>query len=245
MKSLWSSFSFLAVVHLLALLMFVGWLAQSGRLSMERLEAVRDLFQSTIADDAAAAEAAAADAEFEATAAFEDAKLDVPPRTADQQVRLANRIREQERRAADRLAEQREQLQRQLDQDRLAFDAERVAFEAERAAWEQMVEEIKARQADEQFIKAVKLLENTPAKLVKARFLELVDNGELDQAVAYFDAMNARAQAKVFKEFKTDAENELATVLLEELRTLGQTADLAQEPSDAAQPPSADNPPAG
>ncbi len=47
MRSAWNTVSFLAVVHLLALGMFAGWLGYTQRLDRERLNAVRDLFALT------------------------------------------------------------------------------------------------------------------------------------------------------------------------------------------------------
>ena len=40
MRFLWNIVSFLAVVHLLALLMFVGWLWRTDRLDSQRVRAV-------------------------------------------------------------------------------------------------------------------------------------------------------------------------------------------------------------
>lgn len=51
MKSLWSVVSFLAVVHLLALLGFLGWMYGSDRLSLERVRTVRELFAMTMAEE--------------------------------------------------------------------------------------------------------------------------------------------------------------------------------------------------
>ena len=43
MKTLWNIVSFLAVVHLLALVMFVGWLWKSGRLDGARIDELREM----------------------------------------------------------------------------------------------------------------------------------------------------------------------------------------------------------
>ena len=47
MRTLWNVISFLAVVHLLALLIVVGWLWQSGRITKERVQQTRELFALT------------------------------------------------------------------------------------------------------------------------------------------------------------------------------------------------------
>ena len=48
MKTLWNVLAFMAVVNLLAMAGFVGWLWQSQRLSVDRLEQVRELLKLTI-----------------------------------------------------------------------------------------------------------------------------------------------------------------------------------------------------
>ena len=93
MKSLWSTVSFLSVVHLLALLMFIGWLAQSDRLSMDRLHQLRDMFEPTVTDAESAAEAAADEASRAENEAFVQAKLQSSPRTSEQQVRIVDVVR--------------------------------------------------------------------------------------------------------------------------------------------------------
>ena len=47
MKKLWGIFSFLAIMHMLAFFMFIGWLWQSNRLDRDRLTQARQLFSMT------------------------------------------------------------------------------------------------------------------------------------------------------------------------------------------------------
>ena len=55
MKTLWNIVSFLAVVHLLAVVMFVGWLWKSGRLDEARVGELREMLAMTIPEVEAAA----------------------------------------------------------------------------------------------------------------------------------------------------------------------------------------------
>ena len=50
MRSIWSTLRFLAVVNMLAILLAIGWLYQSGRIDRNRLEEVRELFRLSVVD---------------------------------------------------------------------------------------------------------------------------------------------------------------------------------------------------
>lgn len=119
------------------------------------------------------------------------------------------------------------------------------------------MEGTKAAKTDEQFRKAVKLLENVPAKQAKEWILELVRSGEPDQAVSYLDAMSSFKATGLLKAFKGEEEQKVATDLLERLRqrtprarteatgeTPAPTAPNAAAPAPNAQP-AAPNAPAG
>ena len=71
--------SFLAVVHLLALLMFAGWLWHTDRLDGQRLGQLRSLFAPTIAEAQTAAEQASLDAEARRQQQEEQVRRQDPP----------------------------------------------------------------------------------------------------------------------------------------------------------------------
>ena len=52
MKSIWTITSFFAIVHLLALMLFIGWLWRSDRLDMGRVQQLRELLAPTITEQA-------------------------------------------------------------------------------------------------------------------------------------------------------------------------------------------------
>ena len=60
----------------------------------------------------------------------------------------------------------------------------------------------------------------------------MVADGQLQQAVAYLDAMKPRAASKILKEFKSPSEIVLATELLEKLRTFGLGTVEPKEPGN-------------
>jgi hypothetical protein len=237
MKRLWNIISFIAVVNLLSLVLFAAWLAQSGRLNADRVNAVRDLLSPTIAAEEAAAAAEQAEAAREELAAAERARKENPPLPSTAQVRQASLTRDQTEAALARVGEETARLRGQLDARAAELDRREQAFRTARAAWLGSIEAERQRRTDEQFLQTVRQYESAPAKIAKAWMMELVDDGGEEQVVAYLDAMNARAASKILREFKTAEEAALATELLEKLRTFGLEAVLAED-SGNDQPPS-------
>lgn len=241
MKTIWNAISFLAAVNLLALALFAGWLWQTGRLNRDRIDAARALFSPTI-DETAAGEKRLAEAEALARRErAEQARRDNPPLPSAARVELLAQVQEEGERSARRLEEVQRQLLGQLDVADEAIEAQRAALEAQRERWRVSVETAQQRKTDEQFRKAVTLLEALPPKQAKKEIIDLVGTNRVDQAVAYLDAMSARARGKLMAEFKSDQEVRLATELLERLRTFGLPegeTDAAKASTDADTPSS-------
>jgi hypothetical protein len=221
MKTLWNVLSFLAVVHLLALLMFVGWLWQTDRLDRKRVDDLRALFAPTIAEAQAAADQQALEAEAGRQQRAESARRQNPPLPASHRVERLAAAQQDQDRAEHHLDLVRRQLFQQFDIVAQQLESERDALDAERQGFEQGMDADERQRYSAQLTKAVKLLEALPPKQAKLKIIELVQSGRSGQAVVYLDAMNQRAAGKVLAEFKTDEENILATELLERIRTLG------------------------
>ena len=219
MRTLWNIVSFLAIVHLLALIGFIGWLWSSDRLSVDRVHAVRDMLSVTVGDEAAAAAESERLVRQQQAEALSEAMLKNPPVTSAAQIELISRIQEQSDQAQRRMREEHGRLRARLDAVQQELQARQADFEAQKAAWIAAEKAEQERKLNEQFAQVVKLLESIPAKLAKEKIRELVDSDNTHQAVAYLDAMNSRAAAAVIREFKTAEENRLATELLEKLRT--------------------------
>ena len=222
MKTLWNIVSFLAVVHLLALVMFVAWLWRTDRLDGRRIHRLREMLAMTIpeAEKVVAREAqdAALLQEQRATAELRQN----PGVSSAERVRNITSTRQTDKRSSRRIGDVQAQLSRQLAQDGAQIQQQRLALETDRRTLDGGIADGQQRRQGTQFTKAVKLLESQPPKQAKKQIIELVRIGKKDQAVAYLDAMNRRAATKILGEFKTDAENTLATELLELIRTLGQ-----------------------
>ena len=222
MKTLWNIVSFLAVVHLLALVMFVAWLWRTDRLDGRRIHRLREMLVMTIPEADAVAAREARDAALlekqRATAVLRQN----PGLPSAERVRNITSTRQADQRSSRRVDDVKAQLSRQLAQDGAQIQEQRLALETDRRTLDGGVADGQQRRRGIQFTKVVKLLESQTPKQAKNYVIELVRTGEKDQAVAYLDAMNGRARGKVFGEFKTDAETALATELLELIRTLGQ-----------------------
>ena len=236
MKTLWTVVSFLAVVHLLALGLFAGWLWRSDRLDMQRMREVRELFAQTITE-----QAAAVDDPVEATGEA-DAGAMLTRLGSAEQLTMLTTLQEHEQQSARRIQDESDMLARQFEKLTLQTEADRSAFEAERAGWEQATRAERERKADEQFAQTVLQYESLPAKQGKNLLIELIGRGRQEQAVAYLDAMKSRAANKIIREFKSEEEVVLATELLEELRTFGLGTsdpkdDGNDEPDDNAEQP--------
>ncbi|MHC5006804.1 MAG: hypothetical protein ACYTGF_05535 [Planctomycetota bacterium] len=221
MKTAWNIVSFLAVVHLLALLMFAGWLWQTDRLDGTRMTELRALFAPTLAEARTAVEQADLEAEARLVHQADQARRQDPPLPTSDRVARLTAARQEDERAEHHLELVRRQLLQQFDIAAQQLEDQRGALDADRQGFEQGVGADQQQRHATQLTKAVKLLESLPPKQAKQKIVELVQSGRTDQAVVYLDAMNQRAAGKVLAEFKTDEDNKLATELLERIRTLG------------------------
>ena len=224
MRTLWNVISFLAVVHLLALVMVVAWLWQSGRITKERVQQTRELFALTETEAQVVAAKRAADEQAAAEQRVLDERRANPPADSASQITQISMVRVQEQQSRQRLLDEKAALLEQLAAATLKVNENQSSLAAERVGWETAVQADRQRKTDEQFLQTVKQYEQVPPKQGKRMLIELVNKNEIDQAVAYLDSMNTRAASKIIKEFKTDSEITLATDLLERLRSFGVNA---------------------
>ncbi len=233
LKALWNAVSFLAVVHLLALVAFAGWLWQSGRLSEDRIVAIREMLAPTLADIQAAAEADAKRAEADRRASDAEARMNTAPVTASEQISMISKVRELSVQSEQALAQEREMFTKQLEEKTNQLAQRELAFAERQRKWEESIEEERRRRTDAQFTKTVSLLEQMGPKAAKESIVQLMRDGAVDQAVAYMNAMSERIAARVLVEMKDPSEAGLATVLLERLRRFGLEAEPDEVTSDA------------
>src|SRR5688572_4715066 len=219
MRTLWNIVSFLAIVHLLALLMFIAWLWHTHRLSAERMMALRDLFAPTVLK-------AQLDKLTEKSAADKKLRMQIeagqradPSLDSELQIRYVSLIKQQEEQSRRRLEAEKKMLIDQLAAASAAVQLKSQELERLRTAWDGALRKDRERNADEQFLQTVKQYEQIAPRQGKKMIMELIGQEQFETAVSYLDAMNPRAANKILKEFKTDQEIVLATQLLERLRT--------------------------
>ena len=232
MKMLWNGLSFLAVINLLAILLFVGWLYQTGRLSDERIQEIRETLATTVAEETQLEQTAAEQAEAEASAALAKARDENPlPASADKVDDLQREI-QAERNRSRRAAAEMEEFQKQLTRAQQMLATERAAFEDERNKWQNQTQATSSDAEKMQFERVVKLLEQLPAKQSKAMLVEMITAGETEEAVAYLNAMKPYNASEVLKNFKGPGEVALAAELLQRLKALGSVAESESPMTD-------------
>jgi hypothetical protein len=234
MKTLWNIVSFLAVVHLLALVMFVGWLWKSGRLDSNRIDELRAMLAMTIPEAQASADRAAEQAALEQRKRADESLRQNPGLPSGERMRTTFDARQSEQRSVRRISDVKAEYARQMAQAQARIDEQREALEARQQSIDSGAAGEIEQQTAEQLKKTVKLLESLPPKQAKRQIVELVNSGDKDQAVIYLDAMNQRIAGKVLAEFKTDDEVKLAKELLERVRTLGRPDGQASDPTDSS-----------
>jgi len=223
----------LCVLHVLALLGGVGWLAATERLSMDRVKEAVALFEPTTS------EAEAQEEEEKAEQMREDAE-----RHADRAERAAGEAQPAPRSAAAELVDRQqnseltlrrieraraeiERLRGQLEAGQRKLEKQREALNEKQKAIEQRLKEIEQKKNSAGFKRAVRLYESLPEDQVKDMFMSMIDEGKTEQVVAYLEAMQARTAGKVLEEFQTPEELTQAVELTERLRQRGM--DLTDE----------------
>jgi hypothetical protein len=243
MRKLWNIVSFLAVVHILALLFVVIWLWQTKRLTVDRVREAKMVFAPTLPEVAAAAKKSAAAAQEEQLKEAEAAKKANPPLDSATQIQYISLVRQQEAQSRQRLNDDQKMLRQQLALTSAQIDDRQALLASQQAKLEAANRPDLQRKIDEQFMQTVKQYELAAPKQAKKMVVELINGGQQEQAVAYLKAMNPRNASKILKEFKTDSEIVMAKELLEKLRTLGleatataATSKPVQEPGNAPSP---------
>lgn len=233
MKKLWSIFSFLAIIHLLAFLMFVAWLWQSGRLNRERIVQTRALFSMTMPQAKLAAKQADIEAQEKVNEQTELEMRDNPPFSSQATLAINKAHQTQSDQAARNLEDTRKRSMQWLNNERELLEQEKEEFAQRKAAWDKANAAEQKRKIDEQFAQTVKIYESLSPKQSKQMLTNLITDGNIDQAVAYLDAMNPRSAAKILKAFKTAEELILATQLQEKLRVFSTGAEDSETLTDA------------
>lgn len=222
MRTIWTILSVLAIANLLAIIGFVGWLATSDRLNLDRVRKLREVMSVTLTSERVQAEEAQAALDAEAAAAAQAEKDAQPPITAEDQLMIQLESRQVDQQRLRRTADEIERLKQGLRAERLALEAERARFAAEREEFLR-AQGTGVGEADEaQFKKALATLEGLKPDKAKAILNEIMSDPETGpkEVVEYLNAMQERVRTKVLEEFgKSDPA--LAADLLQRLRNRG------------------------
>ena len=220
MKTVWTIIVTIALANILAMAGVIGWLGMTNRLSADRVDALRAMFQETVSEQKSREESEAASKEAERNQLFESARRGALPVGVTQ---LNDDFYEQqqiEQRRVDRDRDDVARMEEQLAERRSAFEADVQAFEAEREAFEEMREEIRAREGDDQFQKSLKTLESLQPEAAHSMLNSMLEEGKKEEVVAYISEMAARSRTKLISQFQTQ-DPAVAADLLERLRTYG------------------------
>lgn len=223
MKTIWTVLSVIAVANLMALLAFVGWLGATNRLDAGRVRDVRTMLARTIRDEHAAAEAVKAKEEAERKEAEEKAKAALPPVAASDTLELKLEQSKADQERMEAMKRDVRLLQDTLKRERMQLDEEWKALKKAQADFQLARETVAKTEGNAQFKKTLATYEGLKPDKAKTALQQLIDQKQVDQVVAYLNAMQERTRTKVIDEFiKSDPK--VATDLLERLRVRGQIA---------------------
>lgn len=240
MKTIWTVLSIIAVANMVAVSLFVAFLAGTGRLDAKRVHELKKMLATTTAQRDADEQAA----QDEADALTDQPQTDdgIALSTAEL---LALRLEQSEvdLQRKQRLAREIADLQRAQELERKRLADERAAFQSERNAFNDRVAKLKAIDGSKQFKKAVKVLDGLAAEDAAAILRTMIDGGGdgalelasadggsvddatlavdgLTRAISYLNAMQERSRTRVVAVIAAD-DPALAGQLLEELRKRG------------------------
>lgn len=251
MRTAWNIVAVVAVANLIALAGFVGWLAASDRLDVDRARTLRQMLSRTITAEKEATAQAEAKAKAEREEAEAAKKAAQPPLTAEQRVSLRLEASELDQRRAERLRREVEDLQRALATERAALDTERAELSQQRAQFERLVSGNQAALNDQQFQKTLGVLVGLKPKEAVALIRQMLDGtgvaspagvqanaaspapsapseAGMSNVVSYLDAMEDKPRGKIMAELAKD-DPKLATQLLDRLRQRAQFAAVPKE----------------
>ena len=239
MTKVWNIVSFLAVMNLIAVGLFLTWLFTSGRVDADRLERTRLIFHVPTEQESLEQVAAEEAEALASEQALEEASLVRLPAGSSQPIdsleaiemhrqRMERRFRSDLERDRNELLDFERRLavrEGQLESRLKAFEDARV----ERRSAEELVE----------FTRVTKLLEALPAKSSKEYVVLMCGDGQMADAVDYLRAMRAGTRTSIFAAMKSEEEMQLASALLKSLRVPPSTSDGTTEIVDAssASPP--------
>jgi flagellar motility protein MotE (MotC chaperone) len=218
MRSLWIIITTIALANFLAVVALVAWLAGTGRLSNERVNAVREMFTTTVEQDEAQKKLEEAQRAQDEAAGAQEAFMREPPTPAEGEVADQQAVSNAAQQDLSRLTREAEDLRRTFARELAQIERAREQLRQERADFDALRARLAALEGSEQFEKAVALYQQIKPQQAKAMLQTLIDQGEMEQVVSYLNAMQVRTATKIIAEFEDPV---MAATLLERVRTRG------------------------
>jgi hypothetical protein len=220
MKRAWMVLSMLAVANILAIAGVFAWLQSSDRLSRDRVEAVRKIFNITLAQEQRSKAEDEARTAAEKVKSAQEAKAGEPPETAADKIAEKQLQAEKELQQVLRKQQELENLRGFLLKQLADLERREKELAAGRAAFDAERKRIAEAEGSAQFKTALTTLEAQRPRDAKAVLKALLDTKQVDQVVSYLTRMDEGKRGKVLAEFVKD-EPAVAADLLERMRTRG------------------------
>lgn len=240
MKTIWNILSVLAVANMLAILGFVGWLASSQRLSMDRVRGIREVLVETLPVEAERKKEEEKKAEEAKVATEAAVKAARPPMTAAEKVATRIEATELDMQRYKKLQSDIEAIQTSLRAQQEQLAADRRALDEDRKRFEKLKADTAERELSAQFKKTLAAFEAMEVKAAVATLKEILSpmgakTAESQQlAVGYLNAMSASKRNDILGNLGKTEPN-LAAELLEALRKFG-VPDKPAAPAGQAAP---------
>ena len=212
MKTTWKFLSIICFMICITMIGGVSWLAMSGELNQERIDALRLAWNGSVSEDRGQL--------------VDEAGQKSEPEGSSERILAIREAAHREQTVDGQLLAQESRIRRrqidvaltQLAEARKELEAEREAFEIIKRA---SVQKPKLRDQQEQFRRSVQLIESAQPLQAKIWLLRMIEDDRFEDAVAVLDAMRERSASRVLREFNSAHEMELAGKLLESLGRYG------------------------
>lgn len=220
MRALLPALKIIIAIHLLAALGFIGWLAGTNRLTMDRIETVVQLFSMTVEEQKAREQAEEAKRLAEEADAIEATRLEMiadGPITVQQRVDRQNVASEVTRARIARLQEQIRVMQADFALKQAELEKESAKLRAEMDAFNAMRDSFITQTTDEDFQRVLQILERQQARQSKTLILQMIQEGDIEKTVALLRAMRPATASEIIGQFRTPEEVRHAVELLRRL----------------------------
>ncbi len=224
MKSIIIALVALLVLHLLVAGAGVGWLGVTDRLSKDRFRRTVEIFRWTQSEEKVKLQEAQVLADEEAQKQADMnrlAEVADGPTTVSDRLRMDHESRELAMNKVERLQREIKDMSRHLEFAKTQLTRQKKELDAEMTLFSKLKNELASQRSDKDFERVVKTYESLKPKQAKMMLANLIDQGQMDQAVSYLAAMQLRKSAAILNQFKQEEEIPVAGELLERLRARG------------------------